>query len=137
MSDCKPNEKSAINEPDLTSISSILNILLGVFSLMQKPTTPIPPQLLLVGKNLRPGMSARNLAARAISRLETEAGIPMGDVFADGPNKEAYKIKINAEEFVAMVQTEASVSVHIGADDLAAAMVNPSSLGLTGRGIVT
>lgn len=113
MADCKPSEKSPTENVDLTSISAILNILLGLFSLIQTPATRIPPQLLLIGKNIRPGMSARNLAARTIARLESEAGIPMGDVFADGPNSEALKIKVMSEELVSMIQTEAKVDTII------------------------
>ena len=86
MSDCKQTGKTSGNT-DLTSISSVIAILLGLFAIYQKPARRIPPPLLLLGKNLRPGMSARNLAARTVSRIESEAGIPMGDVFADGPNK--------------------------------------------------
>jgi len=113
MADCKPSEKSPIGNVDSTSISNILNIILGAFNMMQSPAPTIPPPLLLVGKRLRPGMSARNLAARTIARLEEESGVPMGDVFADGPNTEAIKVKIMAEELVSMVQTEAKVDIAI------------------------
>ena len=113
MSECKPSDKSAIEEVDLTSISSLLNVILGVFGVMQKPARTVPPALLLIGKNLRPGMSARNLAARTISRIESESGVPMGDVFADGPNTSAMGIKVMAEEMVSMIQTEAKVDVVI------------------------
>lgn len=113
MGDSKPKEKSGFENVDLTSISNILKILLGAFKLFQKPAQPIPPPLLLVGKNLRPGMSARNLAARIISRYESDAGVPMGDVFDDGPNTEAMKVRIMAEEIVNMIQTEAKVDIAI------------------------
>ncbi len=113
MSDCRPTDKSLNNKPDLSSISSILNIILGAFKLVQTPAQQIPPPLLLVGKNSRPGMSARNLAARMISRFESEAGVSMGNVFANGDNKEAIKLTIIAEEIVSMIQTEAKVDVLI------------------------
>lgn len=113
MSDCRPNEKSNFQDTDLSSLSNILKIIAGVFTMMKKPANQIPPQLLLVGKNFRPGMSARNLAGRVISRLESEAGIPMGDVFADGSNSEAKKIRVMSEEMVKMLQTEAKVDVAI------------------------
>tara|TARA_B100000497_G_C7428250_1_gene267871 strand:- start:136 stop:582 length:447 start_codon:yes stop_codon:yes gene_type:complete len=113
MSDCKPSEKSPTGDVNLTSITSMLNVILGLFSMFQKPARRLPPTLLLLGKNLRPGMSARNLAARTISRLEAEAGLPMGDVFSDGPNREALKVKLMSEEMVSMIQTEAKVDVAI------------------------
>lgn len=113
MAECKPNEKSEFDNVDLTSISTVLKLILGAFRLLQKPAQTIPPPLLLVGKNLRPGMSARNLAARIISRYESDAGIPMGDVFDNGPNTEALKVRIMSEEIVSMIQTEAKVDVAI------------------------
>lgn len=113
MAECKPSEKSPTGDVDLTSISNIISVILGVFSMAQKPARNIPPPLLLLGKRLRPGMSARNLAARTIARLESEAGLPMGDVFSDGPNREALKVKMMSEELVSMIQTEAKVDVAI------------------------
>ena len=100
-------------KPDLSSISSILNIISGAFKILQTPAQPIPPPILLVGKNSRPGMSARNLAARMIARYESEAGESMGNVFADGDNKAAIKVLIMAQEIVSMIQTEAKVDVLI------------------------
>ena len=114
MSDCKPSEKTPTGDVDLTSISNILNIILGLFNAFQTPAARLPPPLLLLGKNLRPGMSARNLAARTISRLESEVGLPMGNIFSDGPNREALKVKLMSEEIVSMIQTEAKVDVAIG-----------------------
>tara|TARA_Y100001937_G_scaffold126463_1_gene195798 strand:- start:1251 stop:1697 length:447 start_codon:yes stop_codon:yes gene_type:complete len=113
MAESKPSEKSPTGDVDLTSISNIISVISGVFSMAQKPARNIPPPLLLLGKNLRPGMSARNLAARTIARLESEAGLPMGDVFSDGPNREALKVKMMSEELVSMIQTEAKVDVAI------------------------
>jgi hypothetical protein len=111
MSECKPSEKSGIGRADVSSLSSILNVILSAFRLAQKPAQPIPPPLLLIGKNLRPGMSARNLTARKLSRVEADAGVPVGDVFADGPNKLAQQTRIEDEELVTMLQTEAKVDV--------------------------
>lgn len=107
------SEKTPTEEVDLTSISSILNVLAASFNVIQKPAKIIPPPLLLIGKRLRPGMSARNLAARTIARLEKDAGLPMGDVFSDGDNREAKKVKIMAEELITMIQTEAKVDIAI------------------------
>lgn len=121
MENCKKTEKTNINEIesnstsniDLTSISSIISIILGVFQKMRKPARQIPPPLLLIGKNLRPGMSARNLTGRIISRLESDANIPMANVFADGDNSEAKKVRVMCEEIVKMIQTEAKVDILI------------------------
>jgi hypothetical protein len=112
MAECRPTEKSN-GDVDLSSITSILNVILGIFGLLQKPAQTIPPPLLLIGKNMRPGMSARNLAANIISRYESDAGVPMGDVFSGGENTEAKKVRIMSEEIVSMIQTQAKVDVAI------------------------
>jgi hypothetical protein len=121
MSECKSNNKkmtpnqsgSNVSNLDLSSMSNILETLLCVFNKAKTPARSLPPQLLLIGKNFRPGMSARNLAGRIISKLESESNIPMGDVFADGQNSEASKMKVVSEELVNMLQTEAKVDVAI------------------------
>lgn len=107
-----PSEKTATDEVDLTSISSILDVMLGVFSGFATPLKPLPPPIVMVGKRLRPGMSARNLTSRIVAAL-SEEGLQMGDVFSDGPNREAIKIKKTAEKIVEMIQTEALVDVAI------------------------
>ena len=112
MSDCRPTEKSFNNSKDSTSLTNIINTILGLFKTFQKPANAIPPPLLLIGKNLRPGMSARNLAASQISKRE-ENGEQMGNVFADGPNKLAQGILSDALEMVNMIQTQAKVDVAI------------------------
>jgi len=112
MADCRPTEKSFNNSKDLTSLSNIINTILGLFKIYQKPANAIPPPLLLIGKNLRPGMSARNLAASQISKRE-QNGEQMGDIFADGENKAAQGILSDAQEMVNMIQTQAKVDVAI------------------------
>jgi hypothetical protein len=106
------SEKTAKDEVDLTSISSILDVMLGVFSGFATPLNPLPTLVVMGGKRLRPGMSARNLTSRIVSAL-SEEGLQMGDVFSDGPNREVIKIKKTAEKIVEMIQTEALVDVAI------------------------
>jgi hypothetical protein len=114
MAECKSTQKSGpVTEGGLGSISKILNLLLGVFNMMQKPAQTIPPFLLLAGAELRPGMSARDLAANVISRMESEAGIPMGDIFADGPNKTAAAMLVQCQEMVSHIQQNAKVTTVI------------------------
>ena len=114
MSECKPKQKSGpANKGGLSSISNILNILLGAFNMMQKPAQNIPPFLLLVGAELRPGMSARDLAANIISRMESDAGIPMGNIFGDGPNAIASAALIQAQEQISHIQSKAKVNTVI------------------------
>jgi hypothetical protein len=114
MADCKPTKKSGpVTKTGLSSISQVLKLLLGAFSLMQKPAQTIPPFLLLAGAELRPGMSGRDLAANVISRMESDAGIPMGDIFGDGPNAISSAMLIQAQEQISHIQTKAKVTTVI------------------------
>jgi hypothetical protein len=114
MSECKPTQKNGpISPSGLSSISKVLKLLLSAFNLPQKPALTIPPFLLLVGAELRPGMSARELAANTISRMESEAGVPMGDIFGDGPNAVKSVMLIQAEEQISHIQTKAKISTVI------------------------
>ena len=114
MKDCKSNEKSGpVTGGGLNSITQVLKLLLTAFNIGQKPATSIPPFLLLAGAELKPGMSGRNLAANIISRMESESGIPMGDVFADGPNAISEAMLISSQEQVSHIQQNAKVSTII------------------------
>jgi len=97
---------------DLGSISGILNIILSAFNRPKKPVTPLPPPLLLFGANLRPGVTASEIAARIISR-QSEAGLVVGDVFGDGPNTAEAMELIRIEEIINSILTESKVDVVI------------------------
>jgi hypothetical protein len=68
--------------------------------------------LLMVGANLRPGISAKAIASRIISR-QSESGRQVGDVFADGPNTEEAMELIRIEEIINSLLTESVVNVAI------------------------
>ena len=87
MSDCRPTEKSFNNSKDSTSLTNIINSILGLFKTFQKPANAIPPP--------------------------EENGEQMGNVFADGVNKVAQGILSDAKEMVNMIQTQAKVDVAI------------------------
>lgn len=125
MSDCKTTQKSGpVTQQGLTSISKVLKLLLGAFNLMQKPAQTIPPFLLLAGAEMRPGMSGRDLAANVISRMESDAGIPMGDIFDDGPNAISSAMLIQAQEQISHIQTKAKVT----------SVIKPGSVQITAVG---
>ena len=99
MAECLPNNKvDQLSKENISSMSNILKMLLAAFNLPQRPAIPAPLFLLLAGAKKRSGISSRRMAAKAISRIEAEAGIPMGDVFADGPNKAAAAVFIQMQE---------------------------------------
>lgn len=116
MDECKINEKSSgLKNTSFSSINNILNVLLSAFSLGQKPANKIPPALLLVGAKLKPGMSPRNLAANMMSKLETEAGIPVNDAATYGEkNPVAAFSLISAKEIVGHIQDNANVQGAFG-----------------------
>jgi hypothetical protein len=125
MSECKPSQKNGpVSQSGLSSISKVLKLLLSAFNLPQKPAPTIPPFLLLVGAELRPGMSARELAASTISRMEADIGIPMGNIFGDGPNAMASAMLVQAEEQISHIQTKAKVS----------SVIKPGSVQITAVG---
>jgi hypothetical protein len=125
MSDCKTTQKSGPSvKGGLNSISQVLKLLLGAFNLVQKPAQTIPPFLLLAGAELRPGMSGRDLAANVISRMESDAGIPMGDIFGDGPNAISSAMLIQAQEQISHIQTKAKVT----------SVIKPGSVQITAVG---
>ena len=103
MAECNPTDKSPNEEVDLTSISRLLDVLLSAFTMLQTPAKRIPPALMLVGSRLRPGMSWRNAASRAIANFEAETGVSMGDVYSDGPNVNAAKFKHTFKEMHAEI----------------------------------
>jgi len=117
-------EEKSNFENELTSMSNILKIVRGTFEGNSTPADQIPPPLLLIGKNLRPGMSARNMAGRIIARMESDSNIPSGDVFADGTNNEAKKVRIICEEVVKMIQTESKVDI----------IIDPGAIQITSTG---
>ena len=115
MAECKSTQKSLpVSQSGLNSISKVLKIILGAFNLPQKPAPKIPPLLLLIGAELRPGMSGRQLAANTKSKLESEVGIPMGDIFADGPNAMALAKLVESNETVSHIVENGKVSAAFG-----------------------
>jgi hypothetical protein len=91
-------------------INKVTEILLGVFNLPSTPLTPMPPPILLTGANMRPGLSARNIAARIIAR-QSEAGAPVG-ALADGSQNVAEAMEvIRVEEIINALITEAKIEI--------------------------
>ncbi len=96
----------------LGSISGLMKVILSAFNIPKTPLTPLPPPLLLIGANLRPGVTASEIAARIISR-QSEAGLVVGDVFGDGPNRNEAMELIRIEEIINSLLTEAKIEIVI------------------------
>lgn len=95
---------------EVNSISNILNIILSAFSIPDEPVTPLPPPLIVIGTQLRPGMTAQSIAARIISR-QSDSGRQVGAVFSDGPNVEEAMELIRIEEILNSLLTESVVNI--------------------------
>lgn len=99
-------------EINLNSISGVLSVLTNAFKIPKEPARDLPPPLILTGAKLRPGLSASEIASRIISRM-SEAGLPVGDVFGDGPNTTEALMVIIIEEIINSVLTEARIDIVI------------------------
>jgi hypothetical protein len=110
---------------DLTSIYGVLNMILTAFKLPDPPVEPLPPPLVMFGAPLRPGVSGKEIASRVISR-QSEAGLPVGDVFADGPNTAEALLAIQSEEIINALLNESVVNVVI-----------PPGIGVIGFGVTS
>lgn len=112
---------------DISTLSGVLNLILTAFSLPDEPVTPLPPPLIMIGSQLRPGLSAQAIASRIISR-QSQSGRQVGDVFADGPNNEETMELIRIEEIVNALLNDSVVNVVIP-PGVSVFTVGPGNLG--------
>lgn len=105
-------QENSTDKFNLGSISGVLNLILSAFSIPEEPVSALPPPLIMVGAKLRVGLSASAISARIISR-QSEAGLPVGNVFADGPNTSEAMLTIIVDEIINSILTEAVVNVVI------------------------
>jgi len=105
-------EKSTGSSFSLSSLTSVLKMISGVFSAAQTPVTTLPPPLILTGGLIRGGLSAKNIAAKIISR-RAEAGLPSGDIDEGYPNTDELMMRIITEEIINSILTESVVQVAI------------------------
>lgn len=110
MSTAKQDENSSDNL--LGSIGGVLDVILSAFSIPETPVQALPPPLIFTGAKLRPGLSAKTIAARIISR-QSDAGLIAGDVFADGPNTSEFMELIRIEEIIDALLNDSVVNVVI------------------------
>ena len=109
MADIKQIPNNGFN---LSSISGIMNTILGAFNIPNTPVAPLPPPLILTGAKLRSGLSAESIAAEIISK-QSDAGRVVGNVFADGPNVEEAMEAIRVKAIIDALLTEAKVDIVI------------------------
>lgn len=100
------------NKTNMSSISNILGIITAAFKTPQQPVTQLPPPLLMIGGNMRPGLSAKSIAARIISR-QSEAGAPAGDIFSKSNNIAESMYVILVQEVVNALLLEGKIEIVI------------------------
>jgi hypothetical protein len=100
------------NNFDFSSISDVLNVVSSSFSISDTPITPLPPPLILIGGVLRTGLSADEIASNIISR-QSEAGLIVGDAFADGKNSLEQMELIRIQEIIKALMLNAKIEVVI------------------------
>ena len=97
---------------EISSMSNVLKTLKAAFSVPRTPVESLPPQLILIGAKLKPGLSARNIASRVIAR-QSETGAPVGDVFSENSNMMESMIVVVVEEIVSALQLDAKIEIVI------------------------
>jgi len=125
---CRSTQKVGIPKESKSSMSNILKIILAAFSMMKPPATSLPPPLVMIGSKLRPGLSARDISARVISRF-SEADAVGGEIFQGGNNVMTALEVIRMEEVVNAIQTEMKISSAI---DPGSILVQTNGVGFAG-----
>lgn len=129
MSECtRSSQKSTTSNGSVSSMSSILKILLSAFSMMKQPADTLPPPLVFIGAKMRPGLSARDMASRVISRF-SESDAISGEIFQEGNNVMTALEVIRMEEVVNAIQTEMKITSTI---DPGAILVQANGVGFAG-----
>jgi len=126
--ECRSTQKAGVSGDSPSSMSNILKILLAAFSLMKTPATTLPPPLVMIGNKMRPGLSARDISARVISRF-SEADAVGGEVFKEGNNAMTALEVIRMEEVVNAIQTEMKITSVI---DPGSILVQTNGVGYAG-----
>jgi len=93
-----------------SSMSNVINTLKAAFAVPRTPVQSLPPQLVMVGARLKPGLSARNIASNVIAR-QSEAGAPVGNIFSENTNIMESMVAIMVEEVVSALQLDAKIEI--------------------------
>lgn len=93
-------------------ITTIITTIKNLLDTTKIPTIPIPPLLLSMGAQFRPGISPKMVAANIISR-QAEAGAPFGPN-ADGSANIAEAMEvIRIEEIMKALKYDAQIQISI------------------------
>jgi len=109
MAEEKLGPETSVN---FSSLGNIVKMIRAAFKKPEEPLTPLPPQLLLIGANQRPGLSPRGVASRIIAR-QSDAGAPVGNVFSQNGNISELMELIRIEEIISALQLHSKIEIVI------------------------
>ena len=94
-----------------------INSIIGAFSKVLKlqtvgAPTKLPPPLILIGAQKRPGLSPTKIASRIISR-KSEAGLPVGTLPSGSVAPDEIMERIRVEEIIKAIQQEMVITVAV------------------------
>ncbi len=93
-------------------VNFINSVVDSVFNSTKTPIEPVAPPLIIQGGLIRPGLNAKEIAARIIAR-QSEAGAPVG-ALANGEDSVTEKMEIiRVEEIINALLTECKIEIAI------------------------
>lgn len=98
----------------MNNLKSLINILTAFLKTGLSSAPVIPPPLILVGGAQRPGINARMITTRIISR-KPQAGAPVGALPSGEESVDEKMERIRIEEIVSALISEARITVVIPA----------------------
>lgn len=104
--------RSSTSTSSVTSMTRVLESLRAAFNVPRTPIEPLPPQLLVVGATLRPGLSSRNITSNIIAR-QGQTGAPSGAIFSENENVMESMISVMVEEVVNALILDAKIEIAI------------------------
>lgn len=112
---------------NFTNIESIIEGFQKILSIQTVGSpTKVPSPLILVGSQLRPGLSPTKIASRIIAR-KSEAGLPVGALPSGGVAPDELMERIRIEEIIKGFQQDALLTIVIPpGTTLTAAGTSPS-----------
>lgn len=112
---------------NFTNIDSVIEGFQKILSIQTIGSpTKVPTPLILVGSQLRPGLSPTKIASRIIAR-KSEAGLPVGVLPSGGVAPDELMERIRIEEIINAFQQDALLTIAIPpGTTLTAAGTSPS-----------
>lgn len=98
----------------MNNLKAIFDLITALLKTGLSPAPIVPPPLILVGGAQRPGLNARMITTKIISR-KPEAGAPVGPLPSGAESVDEKIERIRIEEIIAALVSEAKITVVIPA----------------------